>query len=189
MTTNGAVKRYGAIYADPPWKFQTYGAGGLAHKAAETHYGTTATADLAALPVADWAADDSVLLMWIVDSHLSEALDLMRAWGFEYKTIAFHWVKTTKAGDPKMSLGYWTRKEAESCLLGTRGRPKRVGKGVRQVLLQPPREHSRKPDDFYARIEALTTGPYLEMFARQRRPGWDAWGNEVNKFSSEDVFA
>lgn len=178
---------YKVIYADPPWSFKTYSAKGKTERSPEHHYRTTETQDLKDIPVADWAAKDCVLLMWIVDSHLEQALELIKAWGFTFKTIAFTWVKTTKASTeenpvPKMSLGLWTRKESEICLLATRGKPSRVGKGVRQVLLQPPREHSRKPDEIRARIEALVDGPYLEMFSRESRPGWDAFGDETGKF-------
>ena len=103
-------------------------------------------------------------------------MDLIAAWGFVYKTVAFIWVK------PSIGMGYWSRKQAELCLLATKGRPKRLSGGVRQVIEAPRREHSRKPDDIYERIEQLVGGPYLEMFARQFWPGWDAWGAEVDKF-------
>jgi len=127
---------------------------------------------------------DCALFLWIVDSHLPEGLDLMAEWGFEYKTIAFTWVKTTIAGDrPAIGMGYWTRKSSEICLLGTCGSPRRQDKGVRQVIMGPRREHSRKPADVRYRIERLVAGPYLEMFAREGVPGWDVWGDETGKFN------
>lgn len=178
-------RRYGAIYADPPWSFKTWSDSGLTERSAEHHYGTLGCDHLAEIPVNQVAADDCALFMWVVDSHLDVAMDLIRAWGFTYKTRAFVWVKTCKSDPtkPRMGLGYWTRKETELCLLATRGKPKRMDAGVRQVIMEPRREHSRKPDGFYERIERLVDGPYLEMFARQLRPGWDSWGNQVDKFS------
>ena len=131
---------------------------------------------LFSLPVADKAAPDAALFLWTVDSHLQTALTLIDAWGFIYKTIAFIWVK------PSIGMGYWSRKEAEVCLLATRGKPKRLHADVRQVISAPRREHSRKPDQIYASIERLVGGPYLEMFARQRWPGWDQYGDQVDKF-------
>jgi N6-adenosine-specific RNA methylase IME4 len=153
------------------------------------------TADqLMALPVAEVAAKDSALLMWVVDSHFEEALALGRAWGFTPKSIAFVWLKRDPldarqvtmlrpiAEPAKIGMGYSTRKQAELCLLFTRGKPRRLSKGVRQVIEAPRREHSRKPDETFARIEALYAGPYLEMFARERRAEWEAWGNQTEKF-------
>jgi N6-adenosine-specific RNA methylase IME4 len=119
---------------------------------------------------------------------IPHALEVMAAWGFTYKTIGFVWAKTTSRTDmswaPKyhMGLGYWTRANVEIVLLGVRGKPKRTGKGVRQLIVAPKREHSRKPDEFYERAERLCDGPYLELFSRQSRPGWSAFGNEVGKF-------
>jgi N6-adenosine-specific RNA methylase IME4 len=113
---------------------------------------------------------------------LDVAIDLIRGWDFKYKTRAFDCVKTTKAGIPGMGMGYWTRKASETCLLATRGKVTRKDKGVRQVHMEQRREHSRKPDEFYGRIEALVDGPYLEMFARQRWPGWNQWGDQADMF-------
>lgn len=175
--------RYGAILADPPWKFEAYSNKGITTRSAESHYRTEAVTSLRDLPVADWAAKDCTLFMWVVDSHLDQGIELMRAWGFDYKTIAFVWVKTAKNGQPRMSMGLWTRKMSEVCLLGTRGKPVRQGRGVRQVIMAPRREHSRKPDEQYERIQSLVSGPYLEMFARQAYPGWHQWGNETEKFA------
>lgn len=175
--------KYGAILADPPWSFKSWGGKtGTPHRSANDHYATVKREDLAAIPVSDRAAPDCALFMWVVDSHLDQAIELAAAWGFAFKTKAFTWVKVTNKGTPKIGMGYWTRKQTELCLLFTRGKPKRIGKGVRELIQAPRREHSRKPDEIYERIEALVAGPYLEMFARQRRPGWDAWGDETEKF-------
>ena len=185
---------YGAILADPPWGFQCWD--GMDKKVASrgsvTPYQTMSMDEIRALPVAELAADDCTLFMWVVWPTLPEAISIIEAWGFKYKTCAFCWLK----GDPYrlfaleedvyMGLGYWTRANSEVCLLATRGKPKRLSAGVRQGILAPRREHSRKPDCVHERIERLVAGPYLELFARQRRPGWDSWGNEVGKFSDYD---
>jgi len=186
---------YAAIIADPPWGFLTYGKHRTTpHRTAVDHYKTMTAAELQALPVNAAAAKDCALFMWTVDSHLEEAMHLGRAWGFGFKTIAFIWCKSTRGSMqlglfPRpsthgISMGYWTRKQAETCLLFTKGKPKRLSKGVRQIIEEPRREHSRKPDAQYSRVEALVAGPYLEMFARQAAPGWDAWGNQVGKFEA-----
>jgi N6-adenosine-specific RNA methylase IME4 len=193
---------YGAILADPPWRFETWNkreiVGRLNGKgtnvAAAHHYRTMPIEEIAALPVADLAADDSVLLLWSCWPLLQDALSLISAWGFEYKTCAFDWMKAhanqiemfRDDADPLMGMGYWTRANSEPCLLATRGKPKRLNADVRQGIIAPRREHSRKPEGVHNRIERLVAGPYLELFARERRPGWDVWGNEVDKFQSQD---
>jgi N6-adenosine-specific RNA methylase IME4 len=176
-------KHFGAILADPPWAFKTWsGKTATPHRTANDHYSTMGGADLEALPVASLAAKDCALFMWVVDSHMPDALRLGEAWGFQYKTRALVWVKTTHLGNPMIGMGYWTRKQTEECLLFTRGTPKRLSKGVRQLITAPRREHSRKPDEQYQRIQELVAGPYLELFGRQSRPGWSVWGNETQKF-------
>ena len=148
------------------------------------------TEDICKLSIADKAADNCTLFLWAVWPRMPDAFRVIEAWGFEYKTCAFCWVKGRALPlfpedfKDRMGLGYWTRANSEVCLLGTRGKPKRKRADVRQVIQAPLREHSRKPDEQYERIEALVDGPYLEMFARQRWPGWDSWGNEVDKFTA-----
>ena len=144
--------------------------------------------EIEGLPVNEWTLNDSVLFLWVVQTQLPQAVRLIDAWGFTFKSIAFAWVKGE--GLPlfpddictQMGMGKWTRAEFEQCWLATKGSPKRINADVRQVILEKRREHSRKPDGVHERIERLVDGPYLEMFARQRRSGWDAWGNEVDKF-------
>jgi len=168
------------VLADPPWAFRTFsGKHCTLHRGAHDHYGTTETRSLAEIPLASVCADDSTLLMWTADSHFPEAMALGEAWGFRFKTCAFIWVKSVLGGWPHVGMGYWTRKQAEQCWLFTRGSPKRLSKGVEQIIHCPRGAHSAKPDQQYDRIEALVGGPYLELFARSRRPGWSAWGNEV----------
>jgi N6-adenosine-specific RNA methylase IME4 len=132
-----------------------------------------------ALPIAELAAEDCVLFMWMVDWCPQDALDLMRAWGFTHKTTAFTWTKTTESGAEFMGQGYWTRANPEVCWLATRGNPKRLFADVRQLVTAPVMEHSRKPEEIYARIERLVAGLYLELFARRPREGWVSWGNEL----------
>lgn len=171
-------RKYSVIYADPPWSFEVWSGAGK-DRAAENHYPTMTQADIEALPVADMAADDCVLFLWAVMPQLQEALDVISAWGFEYKTCAFVWVKTTQDGErPATGMGYWTRANAEICLLATRGTPVRLNADVHQIVQTPRQEHSRKPEEIAARIERLVPGPYLEMFSRAPRDGWDAWGNQ-----------
>ncbi|MGH7030677.1 MAG: MT-A70 family methyltransferase [Stellaceae bacterium] len=185
MTASPQPNYYRVIYADPPWTFSTYSRKGKG-RSAEAYYDCMSLADIKALPVADWAADDCVLLLWITDPLLQMAFEVIRAWGFTYKTVGFYWAKLNKSAAPTVyhdasfftGLGFWTRANPELCLLATRGHPRRRRADVRKLIVSPRREHSRKPDEAYQRIEALCGGPYLEMFARAARPGWDRWGAE-----------
>jgi N6-adenosine-specific RNA methylase IME4 len=182
---------YGAILADPPWHFVPYSHGPQSRVGPS--YSVMSFDALADLPVADLAADNSVLFCWGMWVMLSEAMSLIDAWGFQYKTCAFSWIKANTQqidmfrddADGDMGLGYWVRQGSEFCLLATRGNPKRLNADVRQAIIAPRREHSRKPDGIHERIERLVAGPYLELFARQRRPGWDCWGNETDKFAPQ----
>lgn len=188
---------YGAILADPPWRFEVWSGDTPVKKRGSTstytsaavHYETMTMREIARLPVDDLAADDCVLFMWACWPSIVDALRIIEAWGFTYKTCAFSWMK----GDPyrlfadeqtpSMGLGYWTRANTEPCLLATRGKPKRTSADVRQGIISPRREHSRKPDEIHDRIERLVTGPYVELFARTTREGWDCWGNQTDKFA------
>ncbi len=178
------LRSYRCILADPPWSFKTFTKTGTPHRSAEDHYATVDIEELMRLPVGALAAKDCALFMWVVDSHIPEALALGRAWGFKLKTRAFTWVKTSaKTGRPLISMGYWTRKGSEICLLFTKGNPKRLSKGVREVIFAPRREHSRKPDEVRQAIEQLVSGPRVELFARSRNRGWhQALSNEADKF-------
>jgi len=168
---------FGAILADPPWSFRTWDQKRtVAGRRAADPYRTMSPDAIMALPVAAAALPDSALFLWTIGTHLPQALAVGAAWGFEYKTDVLIWDKG------RIGMGYWSRKQCEICLLFTRGKPARLDKGVRQLIVAPRREHSRKPDEQYGRIEALVGGPYLEMFARESRPGWTTWGNEAGKF-------
>lgn len=169
--------RFRAILADPPWSFRTYGGKDTAPtRRATGPYEVMSLDDIKRLPVADACDKDCLLFMWSV-SHLQiAAFEVAEAWGFKPVSVAFVWDKE------RMGMGYWTRQQVEICHLFKRGKPPRLSKGVRQKITAPRREHSRKPDQQYERIEALCSGPYLELFARQSRAGWSSWGNEATHF-------
>lgn len=177
-------QKYKVIYADPPWLYETYSDEGK-DRSPEKHYGCMNLDALKALPVAGLADKHCVLFMWSIDTHVPQALELIEAWGFKFKTRAFEWVKTNRKSPGFFTgLGHWTRANPESCWLATRGKPKRLAKDVRRLVVSPRREHSRKPDEVYERIERLVPGPRIELFARTERPGWDCWGNQVSRFDS-----
>lgn len=211
---------YRTILADPPWKFLTRSAKGLG-KSPDKHYKTMTIDEIKALPVRDVCAPDAVLLMWIIDTHAELAFDVIRAWGFKYKTVGLYWAKTTQDGKSfPIGTGFWTRanpehalqcttpcrycddsgwfygdpdlgpcgcgageQEVERNMLATRGHPKRQDAGVPRLMVSPRREHSRKPDETHERVERLVKGPYLEMFSRTDREGWDVWGDEAGSFT------
>ncbi|WP_316228352.1 MULTISPECIES: MT-A70 family methyltransferase [unclassified Bradyrhizobium] len=178
--------RAGAIGCDPQWKFLAYSEAGDG-RSANVHYKTEGLDRIKDMPVGDLAAKDCALFMWVVDWYLHGAIELMSHWGFEFKTVAFTWAKTNgeDVSDPfdestwHMGQGYWSRANPEMCLLGTRGAPQRLHADVRQLIVAPLRDHSCKPDAWLERIERLVEGPYLELNARRRRPGWVAWGDEL----------
>ncbi len=186
---------YGVLYADPPWQFHNWSHRGEGKGAAQ-HYDCLTLEQICDLPVSEIVADDAALFMWVVQPMLPEALRVINAWGFEFKTVAFAWVKMKSTWTnhklfydpadvaPRLGLGYHTRSGFEQCWLAVRGKGyKRRAQSVPQVLHAPLREHSRKPDEVAARIETLVGDvPRIELFARSRRPGWDAWGNQVTKF-------
>ena len=172
-------KKYGVIYADPPWYFKTRSDKGK-DKSPERHYPCMPIADIIRLPVNRIAKDNAVLLMWVVDPLLDQAFKVIAAWGFTYKTVGFTWAKTNKNTMGFFTgLGYWTRGNPEMCLLATKGRPKRIHKDVAQLVVSERRKHSEKPL-IHKDIERLVDGPYIELFARKKPyENWDYWGNEV----------
>ena len=174
------MKKYNVILADPPWSFRAWSSKGMG-RSAEQHYPTMRLEDIKALPVSDLAAGDCVLFLWATFPMLKEALEVIDVWGVTYKTVAFTWVKENRKSPGLFwGLGYWTRANAEVCLLATRGSPKRQSAAVHQVILSPIERHSKKPDAVRERIVALMGDvTRVELFARQETPGWDVWGNEV----------
>jgi N6-adenosine-specific RNA methylase IME4 len=172
-------KKYNIIYADPAWSSNTQ-FGRDKKKGNPQHYPLMTTEKIMELPVGDIADDDSVLFLWVVDNQLQDGLSLIKKWGFNYKTVAFTWVKLTKNYKDHFGVGVWTRKNPEICLLATRGKPKREKANVRQLQKHIVREHSRKPDEIRTEIINLCGDlPRIELFAREKVDGWDCWGNEV----------
>jgi N6-adenosine-specific RNA methylase IME4 len=192
------------ISADPPWHFRARTAlqvgNWTSRRDAEKHYAVMGSEEIAAMPVGELAAKDAHLFLWTTGPTLPQAFELIKAWGFRYSAIGFTWVKLkrshnpnqlrvlpTAAGDLHTGLGLTTRKNAEFCLLARRGNCRRESKKIREIILSPVREHSRKPDEAYDRMREYAIGPYLELFARTARPGWTSWGNETTKFAAESA--
>lgn len=194
MISQPPSRGYGVIYADPPWTFSTYSRKGKG-RSAEAYYDCMSLEDIKAVPVKEWAAKNCVLLLWTTDPLLEQAFEVIRAWGFTYKTVGFYWAKLKRSvvcdqynKDSFFSgLGFWTRANPEPCLLATRGNPHRRNANVQKLIISPRREHSRKPDEVYERIEALCEGPFLEVFARNTREDWDYLGIEVDAFNGGRV--
>lgn len=175
---------YGTILADPNWRFENYSEAGEG-KNPNQHYHCDDTATIAALPVATLASKDCWLVMWATAPMLPDALVVMKAWGFDYVT-AGAWAKESRTGESiSFGPGYVRRSAAEFYLIGKHGEPKLkpAARSIRNLIWAPVREHSRKPDIMHAEIEAGFEGPYVELFSRQRRAGWDCWGNETDKFA------
>jgi N6-adenosine-specific RNA methylase IME4 len=168
----------GALLVDPPWNFRTYSAKGR-KKAADQHYKCMSLETIKALPVGELCARDCTLTLWSTQAFVEIAMGVMHAWGFTFKTLGT-WAKRTKTGKHwQFGTGHVLRSAAEFYLIGTRGHPLRRSKGVRNLIVAPVREHSRKPDEIYAHVESLWTGPYVELFARYPRRGWLSWGDEL----------
>lgn len=180
---------YRVIYADPCWSYTNTRVGGSGTSAAQSQYATLSVDQLSALPVRDVAAPDAVLFLWATLPLIEDAFPVMRAWGFEYKTCGFVWVKTNKkAGTPFWGMGSWTRSNTELCLIGVRGRIKSLSHGVHQLieapetLYSPVLAHSEKPAIVRDRIVELCgeESDRIELFARgDRADGWDRWGNQA----------
>jgi N6-adenosine-specific RNA methylase IME4 len=184
------MKKYKIIYADPAWSYDDKS---LNRGGAERHYRTMSIEDIKALPINDIADEDSILFMWATFPKLQEGLDTIKAWGFEFKTLAFVWVKTNKrtnneqlsflpsdSFDSFWGMGRWTRSNAEICLLAVKGKPQRLNADVHSVIYAPIDKHSKKPKETRERIIRLIGDlPRVELFARQKSEGWDIWGNEL----------
>ncbi len=167
------------LVADPPWQFGDKLPG--PKRGAAKHYATLSVAEICAFELPP-LADDAYLFLWRVSSMQQEALDVMRAWGFTLKTELV-WKKLTTKGNRHFGMGRTLRAEHETCLVGVRGRPAVRCKSIRSVLEAPlpERRHSAKPDAFYDLVEQLCEGPYVELFARRHRPGWQCFGNELQE--------
>ncbi len=178
-------KKYNIIYADPPWSYQNWC--DKKNGAAKAHYETMTQADIEALPVGKIAADDSILFMWATFPKLQEALNTIKAWGFEYKTIGFCWVKRNKNGTWFKGIGFYTKSNCEVCLIATKGKPPKasIHHNISQIIETVREVHSKKPDIVKDKIVEFSGDlPRIELFARKQTEGWDVWGNETHKFSS-----
>jgi N6-adenosine-specific RNA methylase IME4 len=183
------------VLIDPPTRFVA------GTKGRPQHYGRLSDREIAALPVEDLLHPDGAwIFQWVtspkfypISGQLLSPADIVRPCGARYSTRAFVWVKTKKstandlpfgvtAESLHRGMGYTTRKNAEDCFLFRTGRPKRLAADVDEIIISPVREHSRKPDEAFARIERLCADPRVELFAREKRPGWDSWGDEISKF-------
>lgn len=176
-------KKYQIIYADPPWQYKVWSKKGEG-RSAESHYHTMNKQDIQDMgeTINKISDDNAVLLLWVTAPCLPEGIELIEKWGFTYKTIAFTWIKQNKKADSLFwGMGYYTRANAELCLLATKGKPlPRQAKNVHQVIMSKIEEHSKKPDETRLRIVKLFGDiPRVELFARQHTEGWDCWGNEV----------
>lgn len=173
------MKKYNIIYADPPWD---YGSGSFPSTSNKNAYPLMKTRDICALPIKDIVHPDALLFLWTTMIHIPDALQVIEAWGFNYVTNGFTWVKTNaKSGTPVIGMGYWTRQNAELCLVAKRGRPKRQHRSISSIVIEPRRMHSQKPDRVRRDIVRICGDlPRIELFARQKSPGWDIWGNELS---------
>jgi len=186
--------KYKTILADPPWPYNSPravvgngGRGSQNGKAKEiiqtdvlAHYSTMSIEELKQLPINDLAENQSHLYLWTTNSFMVEAHDIAKAWGFTPKTI-LTWVKThhTNAAKPSMKTGYWYRSATEHIVFAVRGQLRLKGAATPTAFLLPRLPHSVKPEYFYELIEQQSEGPFLELFARRLRQGWDSWGNEI----------
>lgn len=180
--------KFDVLLADPPWHFRNYSADepGMIHnrsRGANRYYPTMTTEEICAMPVKNLAADNAVLFLWVCWPILPDALKVIEAWGFEYKSLAWVWIKSNPTGFGFFTgMGYYTRANSEPVLLATRGNPpKPKNRGILSLIYAPVLQHSRKPDDQYRKIEALYPNRrYLELFARRRWAShWAIWGNQA----------
>ena len=173
-------KKYQIIYADPAWTFRTFSSKGQ-KRSAIRHYNTLSINDICNLPISHISDNNCILFLWAIDTMLPESFRVIEEWGFTYKTVGFTWVKQNINSDKYFTgMGYWTRCNPEQCLLATKGKPKRISKSVKQLVISKRQEHSKKPDIIRDNIIELCGDiPRIELFARQRVDGWDSWGDEL----------
>lgn len=177
------MKKYQIIYADPPWKYNSR----ANHKTrfrggACGHYKLMTMDEIKAIPVKDMTTNSAVLFLWTTFPYLKDQLEVFEAWGFKYKTLGFYWLKTNpKNGFPFFGVGYYTKSNGEACLFGTKGPVlKPITNTISQIIIAPRGIHSQKPSEIKTKIVKLFGDlPRIELFAREKTPGWDVWGNEV----------
>lgn len=171
-------KKYKVIYADPPWSYNDKMAG---HSFSLDHEYETQDIDwIKSLPVSQISERDCALFLWVVNPQIPEALEVIDAWGFKFKTVAFVWGKKTSNYNDVHNLGRWTMGNIEQCFLATKGHPQRIKKNVKQLVIDVRTVHSKKPPQVRARIvDLMGEIPRIELFSRDKIEGWDCWGNEV----------
>lgn len=177
-------EKFSTILADPPWQFANRTGKMAPEHRRLNRYQTMSLQEICEIPVQLAAETPSHLYLWVPNALLPEGLEVMRAWGFTYKTNLI-WHKVRKDGEPDgRGVGFYFRNTTEIVLFGVRGAMRTLQPGRTQVniLKSMKQEHSRKPDRFYDLIEACSPGPYLELFARGARPGWKAWGNQAESY-------
>ena len=185
LIATAAGRKFHTILADPPWRFANRTGKMAPEHRRLNRYATMDLKDIKALPVAEIVEDPGHLYLWVPNALLSEGLEVLRSWGFEYKSnIVWHKVRKDGGSDGR-GVGFYFRNVTELVLFGVRGKNARtLAPGRRQVNLisTQKREHSRKPDELYDVIEACSTGPFLELFARDTRKGWVGWGNQATDY-------
>lgn len=178
------MKKYQIIYADPAWSFSDRMKQGTRQVDLKKYYTPMNIKTIKKLPIAKIANKDCVLFLWTTDAHLEKALEVINAWGFKYKTIGFIWNKKEKSGKQVCFYGKWTCKGSEICLLASKGKANSLIKNhkIRQLVEAERQKHSVKPDEVRNRIVQLMGDlPRIELFAREKIEGWDAWGDEIPK--------
>ena len=180
------INKYQIVYADPPWKYDNRidkASNGKSSIDIANHYPSMSDKEICALPIKDMVDKDAACFMWTTDTHMPQALEVMKAWGFTYKTIVFIWEKQTNKGNPVCVMSPWTHKSYEICLLGTRGAMMKNKKDntIRQMVKAERTRHSAKPQEVADRITRMFPDcTRIELFARDAKPGWDVWGNEID---------
>jgi N6-adenosine-specific RNA methylase IME4 len=189
-------QHFQCIHSDVPWTFESWSEAGE-DRSAQAHYSCLPDHEIARLPVLKHAAADCHLFFWVTGPMLATGrhVRIMRGWGFEPTAMAFVWIKLNPSWHPCwltyiddaitfLGMGHTTRQNAEYCLLGRRGSPVRLSRSVRQIVMAPLREHSRKPEEVYNRVESYCRGPRLDLFGRQSRQGWTVIGDQATMFDA-----
>jgi len=176
---------YKVIYADPPWSYNKK----IGQGVAEEQYPTMTTQEICNLPIEQICAKDAIIYLWVTPPFLPDALKVIDAWGFTFKTVGFTWIKLNKNGQPCFGIGHYTKSNAEYCLIATKGKGVEiVNNTISQIVMSVRERHSQKPKEVYSKIEALHGNqPRLELFSRHKRQGWDCFGNEVPELEQRTI--
>lgn len=172
--------KFEIIYADPPWDSNTQ-FGRDKKRGNKQHYPLMSLDEIKKLPINDIADDDCILFLWVVNNQLFDAIDVLKSWGFDFKTVGFTWIKKTVTGKDHFGVGMWTRNNPEICLIATKGKPSRIDASIPQIVFSEIRKHSQKPDEVRDRIVRLMGDlPRIELFATQEYNGWKCIGYEID---------